>query len=254
MNAKTFYNVFGVNGSKSDIPETNATLVNLSQGFTDIYTRPLPSGGKAPDREEFNGIFYLIFSHLYNVQTGKCPDYDSQLVYDKNCVVRCADGYQYTCLQNNGPGTAAGIRDPMSADNSAYWYGGQGTTVPDVLNMINEAKETLIENIEILNLHIANESNPHKVDKYDVGLSNIPNMKSDAIDLDDSETLATSRAVYDLNFQLELVKNNITELFEMVAVNAPTISVSPPTPLTQEEIDEGVTLVDGTQWIQIILS
>ncbi len=43
------------------------------------------------------------------------------------------------------------------------------------------------------------EENPHRVTKAQVGLSNIPNAKSDSISLDRSDVLATSKAVRDLH-------------------------------------------------------
>ena len=49
------------------------------------------------------------------------------------------------------------------------------------------------------NEHPKKKENPHKVSKEQVGLGKIPNKKSDAIDLDDGESLATSKAVKVLN-------------------------------------------------------
>lgn len=45
--------------------------------------------------------------------------------------------------------------------------------------------------------HETYKDNPHAVTKAQVGLSNIPNAKSDSYSLDDSNTLATSKAVHD---------------------------------------------------------
>ncbi len=47
----------------------------------------------------------------------------------------------------------------------------------------------------LLNAHVALTNNPHNVTKTQAGLGNLPNAKSDAITLDDSNTLATSKAV-----------------------------------------------------------
>lgn len=52
-----------------------------------------------------------------------------------------------------------------------------------------------------LNDHLANKKNPHAVTKEQVGLGTLPNLKSDAVDSDNSNSLATSKAVkaaYDL--------------------------------------------------------
>jgi hypothetical protein len=44
--------------------------------------------------------------------------------------------------------------------------------------------------------HLDSEANPHNVNKEQVGLGNLPNEKSDAIDIDSTDILATARAVY----------------------------------------------------------
>lgn len=52
--------------------------------------------------------------------------------------------------------------------------------------------------------HYANLSNPHQVNKVQVGLGLLPNAKSDSYNLNSSESLATSKAVYDA---IRAVKN-----------------------------------------------
>lgn len=59
------------------------------------------------------------------------------------------------------------------------------------------AVESLIR-LSTIKAHYANTSNPHNVTKGQVGLGNLPNAKSDTITLDSSESLATSKAVYDV--------------------------------------------------------
>ncbi len=51
---------------------------------------------------------------------------------------------------------------------------------------------------EQLQSHLGDKGNPHAVTKAQVGLSNIPNNISDAIDLNQNDTLATSAAVFKL--------------------------------------------------------
>ncbi len=51
----------------------------------------------------------------------------------------------------------------------------------------------------LINLHTALTNNPHGVTKTQIVLSNLPNAKTDAITLNDSNTLATSKAVKTLN-------------------------------------------------------
>jgi len=50
--------------------------------------------------------------------------------------------------------------------------------------------------------HIEDVANPHAVTKGQVGLSNIPNAISNSYALDDPETLATSKALYDLSLSI----------------------------------------------------
>lgn len=49
----------------------------------------------------------------------------------------------------------------------------------------------------LLNDHINDKGNPHQVTKAQVGLGNLPNQKSDSRDFNESESLATSKAMYD---------------------------------------------------------
>ena len=68
--------------------------------------------------------------------------------------------------------------------------------------------------------HKNNTSNPHNVTKVQVGLSNIPNAKSDAVNLNSSETLATSKAVKTENDLLNAHianKNNPHEVVDTVS-------------------------------------
>jgi hypothetical protein len=55
---------------------------------------------------------------------------------------------------------------------------------------------------EQLQSHFTDKANPHAVTKAQIGLGNLPNALSDAIDLNDSGTLATSAAVYQLNSKI----------------------------------------------------
>lgn len=50
-----------------------------------------------------------------------------------------------------------------------------------------------------LHQHYTNTNNPHQVTKAQVGLGDLPNAKSDSITLDDSNVLATAKAIYFLN-------------------------------------------------------
>lgn len=63
------------------------------------------------------------------------------------------------------------------------------------LDKLKVLQQNLSAFTNTLNAHIANTSNPHYVTKAQVGLGNIPNAISSDMDLDDANTLATSKAV-----------------------------------------------------------
>jgi hypothetical protein len=63
---------------------------------------------------------------------------------------------------------------------------------------------------EQLQSHLADHANPHAVTKVQIGLGNLPNALSDAINLNSSETLASSAAVYQLNNKI--IDSTIAEL------------------------------------------
>ena len=56
--------------------------------------------------------------------------------------------------------------------------------------------------------HHQNEKNPHGTTKNEIGLGNLPNAKSDSVNSDNSNSLATSKAVYTVNEDLTSHKNN----------------------------------------------
>lgn len=58
--------------------------------------------------------------------------------------------------------------------------------------------------------HVDDTGNPHQVSKNQVGLGNIPNAVSDAIDEDSSVQLATSKAVYRLKQMIDAI-SQVTE-------------------------------------------
>ena len=69
----------------------------------------------------------------------------------------------------------------------------KGTIDPseDITVVNDKLNETIIDLIN----HKNDKDNPHEVTKQQVGLGNLPNKKSDSVTLNDSESLATSKAV-----------------------------------------------------------
>ncbi len=69
-------------------------------------------------------------------------------------------------------------------------------------NTLKKLRDALIA---LLNNHSGLTNNPHSVTKSQVGLGNLPNAKSDAVTLNSSTTLATSKVVKTLNNSKEPV-------------------------------------------------
>ncbi len=68
-----------------------------------------------------------------------------------------------------------------------------------IATSFNTLNKLHIALIAAINAHAILTNNPHSLTKTQVGLSNLPNAKSDAITLNDSNTLVTSKAVKTLN-------------------------------------------------------
>ncbi|MFB6454430.1 hypothetical protein ACE38W_04095 [Chitinophaga sp. Hz27] len=106
---------------------------------------------------------------------------------------------------------------------------------------------------EQLQSHLGDKGNPHAVTKAQIGLSNIPNNISDAIDLNQNDTLATSAAVFKLASKVSsnTVEENtytangkyvlrMNELLEKIVV-IPSVDIS----LTIGTVAGGNDLLDG---------
>lgn len=199
MSARVILQPFANKGDRYNIPDTDSEdSVSIQNGFTQIYSTPMSKGGKPPTREEFNGIFNFIFQHLYDRQIGLTPLYDNRLNYVKYCNVRSETGTTYICIKENGPDTEFGVRNPI--DNPEYWSGGGA-------NSIEELYTNFVALQKVVDLHVKDNTNPHKVTKEQIGLGTLPNKVSNSIDLDDPNTLASSKAVHDLN---EAIIKNLT--------------------------------------------
>lgn len=94
---------------------------------------------------------------------------------------------------------------------------------------------------DALNAHVGNTSNPHNTNKEQVGLGNIPNKKSDAIDEDDTASLATSKAVKLLNDALGTVRGTAQSALSSAMPKGGIIMWSGST----DNIPTGYVLCDG---------
>ena len=111
---------FAAEGDKNTIPANNdglSGLASIAKGFPQITQVPLAQGGQPPQRQDFNGIFNLFSQFLLYAQNGGVYAYNNTLDYQPPCIISY-DGEFYSCLQENGPGTSAGVQAPTVA---TYW-------------------------------------------------------------------------------------------------------------------------------------
>lgn len=121
---------FAAEGDKNVIPANNdglSGLASIAKGFPPITQVPLAQGGLPPQRQDFNGIFNLFSQFLLYAQNGGVYEYNNTLDYQPPCIISY-DGEFYSCLQENGPSTSAGVQAPTI---TTYWE----KLVPDVAVM-----------------------------------------------------------------------------------------------------------------------
>ena len=91
---------------------------SLREGFPVETQLPLSNGGVAPNRLDFNGLFYLLSSFAFWQQSGGLFPYDPALNYQSPAIV-AAGGKLWWCVAPSGPGLSSGPVAPGS--NTAYW-------------------------------------------------------------------------------------------------------------------------------------
>lgn len=113
-----------VNADKNTIPPTDAgTSGAFSEelGFQDINSLPLESGGKAPNRRDFNGVFALLGGIAYACQRGYTFEWDATQDYVVGCVVLDTnDNKRYECISD-----VTANATPPSADTTHWQTYGQ---------------------------------------------------------------------------------------------------------------------------------
>ena len=118
---------FAAEGDKNTIPANNdglSGLASIAKGFPPITQQPLAQGGLPPQRQDFNGIFNLFSQFLLYAQNGGVYAYNNTLDYQPPCIISY-DGEFYSCVEDNGPNTSAGVQAPTVAQ---YWE----KLVPDI--------------------------------------------------------------------------------------------------------------------------
>lgn len=108
------------NGDKTIIPAEEASAegrATQSEGFPAITQTPIVNGGIAPNRWDFNGMFFLLSQLAFWQQSGGIMTWQSTLGYTPPCMVYYNSSF-WVALQKSGPDTDAGAVTPAEGD---YW-------------------------------------------------------------------------------------------------------------------------------------
>lgn len=107
-----------VNADKNTIPPTDAGTSGLfseEYGWQNINSLPLASGGKAPNRRDFNGVFALLGGIAYACQRGQTFEWVATLPYLAGCVVKDPlDGNKYNAKNDVSEGGTNPSLDPTN--------------------------------------------------------------------------------------------------------------------------------------------
>ena len=108
---------FADSGDKNSIPDSSGSIgfASWQEGFPAITSEPFASGGVAPKRADFNGIFNALSAATVWAQQGGVYAYDATTDYEIGNVV-VYSGELYICLVANGPNTA--VKNPTQ---NAFW-------------------------------------------------------------------------------------------------------------------------------------
>ena len=105
----------GANADCNDIPDTvdaDSGLASLSAFFPQLTALPLSAGGRAPKREDFNGIFKKIAQWVYFYMQGGVPSWANTVTYTAGSLASYG-GKTWTALKNS-----TGVKPA----EGAYWH------------------------------------------------------------------------------------------------------------------------------------
>lgn len=126
------------NGSHTTIPDTTSEFGRASWalGFPPETALPLNAGGIPPNWLDFQGVLYALSQHAIFEQAGGRYAWVNDTNYPARACIIGSDGVMYQALQESGPGTSAGAKNPTSSGNSAYW-GPLATPDGNTINLTN---------------------------------------------------------------------------------------------------------------------
>ena len=105
----------GANADCNDIPDTvdaDSGLASLSAFFPQLTALPLSAGGRAPKREDFNGIFKKIAQWVYFYMQGGVPSWAKAVSYTAGSLASYG-GKTWTALKNS---------TNVKPAEGAYWH------------------------------------------------------------------------------------------------------------------------------------
>lgn len=132
---------FADSGDKNSIPDSSGLIgfASWQEGFPAITSEPFSSGGVAPKRADFNGIFNALSLATLWQQQGGVYAYDNTTDYEAGNVVLYS-GDLYKCLSANGPSSA--VKAPTDA---ATWV--KMATLADAVPIIGNASNPMTGNL-----------------------------------------------------------------------------------------------------------
>ena len=124
----------GANADCNDIPDTadaDSGLASWSALFPQLTALPLSAGGRAPKREDFNGLLRAFGQWVFYFMQGGVPSWEASIAYTAGSFAR-HNGTAWTALKNS--------RGVKPAEGK-YWHAlsnfyTSGSLVPDLLNRV----------------------------------------------------------------------------------------------------------------------
>ncbi len=124
----------GANADCNDIPDTadaDSGLASWSALFPQLTALPLSAGGRAPKREDFNGLLRAFGQWAFYFMQGGVPSWEASIAYTAGGFAR-HNGTTWTALKNS-----TGVK-PAEGE---YWHAlsnfyTSGSLVSDLLNRV----------------------------------------------------------------------------------------------------------------------
>ena len=124
----------GANADCNDIPDTadaDSGLASWSTLFPQLTALPLSAGGRAPKREDFNGLLRAFGQWAFYYMQGGVPSWESGIAYTAGSFAR-HNGVAWTALKDS-----TGVKPA----EGKYWHAlsnfyTSGSLVSDLLNRV----------------------------------------------------------------------------------------------------------------------